>query len=88
MILNYIIPVLGRNIIGILLLIVTFFKIFIHYGILSRNGTIKIENLLGNLFTAGIMIPIKGSTNSIKIINSCVYIFYLCLFAISSQWIF
>ena len=88
MILNYIIPELGRNIIGIILLIVTFFKIFIHYGILPRNNTIKIENLLGNLFTAGIMIPIKGNTESIKIINTCVYVFYLCLFVIFSQWIF
>lgn len=88
MILNYVIPELGRSIIGIILLIVTFSKIFIHYRILPRSNTIKIENLLGNLFTAGIMIPIKGNTKIIKIINICVYFFYICLFVIFSQWIF
>lgn len=87
MILNYIIPEFIRNIIGITLLIITFFKVFIHYRILPNDGVMGIENLLGKLFTAGIMIPVKGNTNIVKIINTCVYVFYLCLIIIFSQWI-
>lgn len=87
MILSYIIPELGRNIIGIILLIVTFSKIFIHYKMLPNKEVVNAETLLGNLFLAGIMIPMKGDTNRIKIINICVYTFYLCLIAIFSQWI-
>ena len=85
--LTYVMPENLRNIIGLILLIATFTKIFLHLRMLKNNKDSSIENLLGNLFTAGLMIPLIGKADNYKLINGCVFVFYLAVIAILSQWV-
>lgn len=87
MILDYILIPIAQNIVGFFLLVATIIKIVLHLKILPQNNIQEIEPLFTNLIKVGIMKPINGRTNIIKIINVCVYLFYLCIIIILSQWI-
>jgi hypothetical protein len=86
MLLTYILSEGVQNLVGSVLLISTFTKLILHYKLLVGNSSINIEFILSNLLRIGIMKPIKGDTNNIKMINICVVLFYICLSIIFSQW--